>query len=542
MKRTKEILYRSLLITLLVSLFSFGIFGLLDHQTAFAQADPGVIAYVKPSTHDIHLISPGGTGDRVLWTAPRPLTASPAFDLAWRPDGGELAFSSEHEEACSWYQSDIYAIRYDGAGSRRVTNSPACAELAGLPKGSVTVNVTNWSSELVQVYVAGAPGIQTVLSDGPITFDNVADFGPGIAQPAVGIWGLYRILGSPPLADVQPGATVPGGNLIVSEYSGIDSFGTGKISWKADGSALAYGMRTSSSISQIPAAPPYGSIGEQLPVVENANPGLVAWGPTTATRDQYLYSSGDNPFDENVAGIYLNTGGSTSGGTKLVPINAYYGAEVVYDIEWLPDASGFLFTKFYVNLEFYSDIYEYNFATQSITQLTPSLPDESADGGARGLSISPDGQQIVFERAVYPFNTSSSLWIINRDGSGLHKLADDAARPAWGQTPSLTAPTIASLNPSSAIAGGPTFILTVNGTNLVNGSVVRWNGSDRTTTFVNNTRLTAVIPAADIATAGSASVTVFNPAPGGGMSNITTFSISGSPALTNRLCLPFLTR
>jgi Tol biopolymer transport system component len=82
-----------------------------------------------------------------------------------------------------------------------------------------------------------------------------------------------------------------------------------------------------------------------------------------------------------------------------------------------------------------SDIFEYNFATQEISQLTPSLWDESSVGGARGLSISPDGQQIVFERAVYPNDPTSSLWIMNRDGSGLHKLADDAGRPAWGRTP-----------------------------------------------------------------------------------------------------------
>jgi len=408
---------------------------------AAASQDPGIIAYVRPSTHDIHLISPDGTGDQVLWTAPHPLDLWPPFDLAWRPDGRELAFSSEHEEDCSWYQSDVYAIRYSGTGYRRITNSPACAVLAGLPKGSVTVNVTNLTGVLVQAYVQGAPGVKSVLYDGTITFHNVADFGPGAAQPAVGIWGGYRIMAYPPLADVQPGATVPGGNLIISPYSGIDGFGAGKVSWKADGSALAYSMRTSSSISQIPATPPYGSIGQQLPVVENAAPDLVAWGPTAATKDQYLYFSRDDPFDEDVAGIYLNTVGNSSGGTKLVPISAFYDGETVYDIEWLPDASGFLFTKFYVDFEYYADIFEYNFTTHGITKLTtPSLPDESADGGARGLSISPDGQQIVFERAVYLFETPSSLWIMNRDGSGLHKLADDAGRPAWGQVPPPLAP------------------------------------------------------------------------------------------------------
>ncbi len=89
-------------------------------------------------------------------------------------------------------------------------------------------------------------------------------------------------------------------------------------------------------------------------------------------------------------------------------------------------------------------------------------------------------------------------------------------------------PTLASLNPNSATAVGPSFTLTVNGTNFVNGSVVRWNGQNRQTTFVSSTQLTAQIPASDLATAGTAGVTVFNPAPGGGVSNTANFTISCS--------------
>jgi hypothetical protein len=54
---------------------------------------------------------------------------------------------------------------------------------------------------------------------------------------------------------------------------------------------------------------------------------------------------------------------------------------------------------------------------------------------------------------------------------------------------------------------------------------VRWNGADRTTTFVSATQLTVTISAADIATAGTAQVTVFTPAPGGGTSSPLSFSI-----------------
>src|SRR5205823_3263599 len=77
---------------------------------------------------------------------------------------------------------------------------------------------------------------------------------------------------------------------------------------------------------------------------------------------------------------------------------------------------------------------------------------------------------------------------------------------------------------------------TVNGTGLVNGSVVRWNGANRTTTFVSATQAQASISAADIAIAGTAQVTVFNPTPGGGTSANSAFSINASnpvPSITS---------
>ncbi len=72
-------------------------------------------------------------------------------------------------------------------------------------------------------------------------------------------------------------------------------------------------------------------------------------------------------------------------------------------------------------------------------------------------------------------------------------------------------PTNNSINPTTAAAGSGAFTLTVNGTNFINGqSIVRWNGTNRTTTFVSSTQLTAAITAADVNTAGTANVTVFN--------------------------------
>ncbi len=97
------------------------------------------------------------------------------------------------------------------------------------------------------------------------------------------------------------------------------------------------------------------------------------------------------------------------------------------------------------------------------------------------------------------------------------------------------APTITGLNPNSATVGGPAFMLTVNGANFIAGSVVRWNGANRTTNVVNGTQLTAQIPASDIASAGPANVTVFNPAPGGGVSNMVTFNTNNPVPQLNSL-------
>ena len=65
------------------------------------------------------------------------------------------------------------------------------------------------------------------------------------------------------------------------------------------------------------------------------------------------------------------------------------------------------------------------------------------------------------------------------------------------------------------------------GLNFMASSVVRWNGSDRPTTSNGTINgLLAQISASDVAAAGTAAVTVFNPGPGGGISNASTFTIT----------------
>jgi hypothetical protein len=76
--------------------------------------------------------------------------------------------------------------------------------------------------------------------------------------------------------------------------------------------------------------------------------------------------------------------------------------------------------------------------------------------------------------------------------------------------PTTTFPLLLSLSPGSMTPGGLSFTLTVNGANFATNSIVLWNGKARATQFVSSTKLTATILGPDIATQGTALVTVAN--------------------------------
>jgi WD40-like Beta Propeller Repeat len=91
-------------------------------------------------------------------------------------------------------------------------------------------------------------------------------------------------------------------------------------------------------------------------------------------------------------------------------------------------------------------------------------------------------------------------------------------------------PTITSVSPTNATAGGVAFTLTVTGTNFIPASVVDWNGGARVTTYKSATSLQAAIQASDIATAGTAAITVVSFGANGGVATSAplNFTISAS--------------
>lgn len=94
-------------------------------------------------------------------------------------------------------------------------------------------------------------------------------------------------------------------------------------------------------------------------------------------------------------------------------------------------------------------------------------------------------------------------------------------------------PVLGGLSPFFAVQGSAGALLTITGTGFISTSVIVFAGTDRLTTFVNTSTLTTLLTAADLTTERVISVTVRNPAPGGGTSNVLPFAVIPATVYTN---------
>jgi hypothetical protein len=399
----------------------------------------GMIAYTRNDA-EIRLIDSAGGNDRQLWTHPDAKAPFGIYDLAWRPDGRELAFSSGHQNMLSLYHADLYGIRPDGSGFRKITNAPDHKSLGNYKKGTVTVTLRNSqysfqsaqsSTGIFTIYLTGAEMPQQVLlppgTTKTIEFKNVADFGDH-AQPVVAIYGQIRW--------VMPGVDVVAGKNIKAPVfsisgNGYEYFGAFRPVWKSDGSQLSYrdGLCL---VKTIPAKPGIGV--HFKPLFGDKGPSGSCywdWGPTPALSDQVLYLV--DAYEET-SGFYLRQEGEAG----KPPTALYLSPDGAYDLKWLPDGTGFLYSKNYYrdsDSKLVSNIFHYDIASKKHRQVT-----DLQDGYAQRFSVSPSSKWIVYEKCTIDeekaetldFKTSD-LWIIGINGSGDRLLVKNGMSPAWGR-------------------------------------------------------------------------------------------------------------
>ncbi|MFT3713450.1 MAG: IPT/TIG domain-containing protein [Archangium sp.] len=179
------------------------------------------------------------------------------------------------------------------------------------------------------------------------------------------------------------------------------------------------------------------------------------------------------------------------------------------------------------------------------TVVLPSISTLSPNPGPAGQSFTLTvaganfacggaGPSVLFDGGTFTTTTCSATSLNTTIPATAAGTSDVVVRNPSGELSSGVAltlvtpnpvPTISSLNPTSANSGSGAQTLAVSGTNFLPSSVVRYAGNARTTTFVDAGLVTAALSAADVATSGPRSVTVFNPAPGGGESAGQTFDV-----------------
>jgi hypothetical protein len=507
----------------------------------------GDIAYVRttPNGDQIRLIGTDGSGDRMLWQTgvPEPAGFTDIQQLAWKPDASELAFTSSHETGCSLFESDIYAIRADGVDYRRVSGPPACGSRAGIPTGTVIVPVENKTFEggKFSIYFEGAPGpVDVLLSPGDeedITFNKVADYGDR-DQYAVAIYGEVRMLFPGAKVNVIPGQTLQTGQLEIR--TGMEHYGFQWPTYTPDGSFIE-AIFNKTELHEIRSANrELGVVPSKLAFSLPVSSDFLAWGPTPARADQFLYEAWKYSADWSHSSprIFL---GDLNGSTEqeLIDIDPTQIGRTVLGLAWLPDGSGFLYTYNELTMDWIdkADVFEYSFATGQSRRVT-----NLSGGFIRRMSVSPDGQKIVYEYQTrgywYDENPSTDLWVMNRDGSGRALLVGNGRAPAWSPRPIPAFYTLNQVSPASAVAGGPSFTLQLTGSDFDPGAVVCWNDVDLATVYVSGTRLDATVPAALIARAGTAYLSVYNATTGEVFSNTLIFKVAESSQLM-KVYLPF---
>jgi len=90
-----------------------------------------------------------------------------------------------------------------------------------------------------------------------------------------------------------------------------------------------------------------------------------------------------------------------------------------------------------------------------------------------------------------------------------------------------------ALVPTAVSPGSNSFTMNVSGANFVSGAIVEFDATPLATIFIDAEHLNAEVPAASIASARTASITVVNPKPAGGRSNAVYFQVAAPATAVN---------
>jgi trimeric autotransporter adhesin len=190
--------------------------------------------------------------------------------------------------------------------------------------------------------------------------------------------------------------------------------------------------------------------------------------------------------------------------------------------------------------------------TVGTLQLTPSSVNT---GGSSPVTVTIKGATFVSGSVVQVNGTTRAstfvdantltfaLTVAEQAKAAIFSITVTNPAPGGGVSPAAglsvvvppPTPVITSVNPASILAGSSDTQISVSGTGFDPTAIVEWNGTPLVTTYAygfSGVFLLATVPAADLTTAGTASVTVKSPTANPPLSNASPVTITNPPAPT----------
>ncbi len=291
--------------------------------------------------------------------------------------------------------------------------------------------------------------------------------------------------------------------------------------------------------------------------------GLVNYVPTssvpTLNLSSFAYAGSSStiyalPFT-NAQNSYFSVATITPEGLQLTPntggnytVNTTTGAQIVSDGTLLYTSAGEVWnptTQSQVGtfpVTTYNDTSYpnlYSMVMDTVSGHIFLIGDEPYAVDSASMVLSAYGQSalnltggLAFPQESWPYAENLTRWGSN-GFAFLTQASTIGSQVVYVLTSSLAVPVtsnpvpqLTSVNPSSTPQNTNYLQLTLNGQGFTEASLAMWNGTALPTTYADTTVLTASVPVTDLAASGTASITVATPAPGGGTSSASVFTIA----------------
>ena len=358
---------------------------------------------------------------------------------------------------------------------------------------------------------------------------------------------------APSLTSISPSSAVAGGATFTLDLTGTSFYSSSVARWNGSDLSTTFVSRThlqatvpssllvagpAASVTVLTPTPGGGTSGAQSFVIDNPVPTLINTSPNQVAAGAPSFTLTANGVDF-VSGATINWNGtpltttfvsSTQLTATVDASNVVDGGTVNISVSNPTPGGG---TSGNVGFDILNPV-------PSLTSVTPT----KSVAGTTGFTVTANGTNFVASATVnwngsaLPTTFVSSTKLTATVGASQVAMAGTSSvsvtnpAPGGGTTSTKSivvnnpVPKLVKVYPISTPAGGPDFTITVKGAKFFTTSVVRFNGVDLTTSFVNSGTLTATVPSGLIATAGSIDVTVFNPTPGGGVSTPVPFTVT----------------